>query len=154
MGLLFSGLYLARKDPHSTKAVSSRLKRLSLVPLALVTLLALLVPSMRPVPRGIHPYHPVSRVITAGIWTVHFSLDQNMWDSSRRMSSLIKDLKLDVVGLLETDLHRTVFGNRDMTQHLAESLGMYADIGPGPDKHTWGAVLLSKVRWRRNLSET
>jgi len=62
------------------------------------------------------------------------------------MSNLIKEMELDVVGLLETDLHRTVFGNRDLTQYLSESLGMYADIGPGPDKHTWGAVLLSKVR--------
>lgn len=23
-------------------------------------------------------------------------------------------------------------------------MGMYADIGPGPNKHTWGAILLSK----------
>jgi len=35
-------------------------------------------------------------------------------------------------------------GNRDMTQFLAEDLGMYADFGPGPNKHTWGAALLSK----------
>jgi endonuclease/exonuclease/phosphatase family metal-dependent hydrolase len=35
-------------------------------------------------------------------------------------------------------------GNRDMTQYLAEELGMFADFGPGPNKHTWGAALLSK----------
>src|SRR5207253_1894511 len=29
-------------------------------------------------------------------------------------------------------------------QFLAEDLGMYADFGPGPNKHTWGAALLSK----------
>lgn len=67
-----------------------------------------------------------------------------MWDSTRRISSLVRDMELDIVGLLETDLHRTVFGNRDMSQFLAEDLGMYADLGPGPDKHTWGAILLSK----------
>lgn len=54
------------------------------------------------------------------------------------------DLGLDVIGLLESDLHRPVFGNRDLTLWLAQELGMYADIGPGPDKHTWGATLLSK----------
>jgi len=31
-----------------------------------------------------------------------------------------------------------------MTQFLGEDLGMYVDYGPGPNKHTWGAALLSK----------
>lgn len=31
-----------------------------------------------------------------------------------------------------------------LTQWLSEEMGMYADIGPGPKKHTWGAILLSK----------
>lgn len=35
-------------------------------------------------------------------------------------------------------------GNRDTTQFIAEDLGMYVDFGPGPNKHTWGAALLSK----------
>ena len=35
-------------------------------------------------------------------------------------------------------------GNRDTTQYLADDLGMYADFGPGPNKHTWGSALLSK----------
>lgn len=30
------------------------------------------------------------------------------------------------------------------TQYMAHELNMYADIGPGPNKHTWGAALLSK----------
>jgi hypothetical protein len=147
MGLLLTGFYIARHPQlqQSTKAVSSRLKRLVTLPLLCISVTAFLVPAMRQVPPITQPYYPESRVITAGIWTVHFSLDQGMWDSSRRMSSLIKDMKLDIVGLLETDLHRTVFGNRDLTQYLAEDLQMYADIGPGPDKHTWGSVLLSKV---------
>lgn len=95
---------------------------------------------------SIHPYHATdgSRVLTAGIQTVHFGLDQNLHDSSRRMSTLYSDLQLDILGLLETDLHRSVFGNRDLTQYLAESMHMYADIGPTPLGHTWGCVLLSK----------
>jgi hypothetical protein len=60
------------------------------------------------------------------------------------MRDLIKEMELDVVGLLESDLQRIIMGNRDTTQFLAEDLGMYVDYGPGPNKHTWGAALLSK----------
>ena len=90
------------------------------------------------------PYHAEDAVLTAGIWTIHFSLDNDMWSSERRMRDLIKELELDVVGLLESDLQRIIMGNRDTTQFLAEDLGMYVDYGPGPNKHTWGAALLSK----------
>lgn len=48
------------------------------------------------------------------------------------MSDLYAGMQLDVFGLLESDLQRSVFGNRDLTQWLAQELGMYADIGPGP----------------------
>lgn len=90
------------------------------------------------------PYHPEDRILTAGIWTVHFSLDNDMWSSEYRMRDLIREMELDVVGLLETDNQRIIMGNRDTTQFLAEELGMYVDYGPGPNKHTWGAALLSK----------
>ncbi|KAK6543152.1 hypothetical protein TWF694_007071 [Orbilia ellipsospora] len=90
------------------------------------------------------PYHEKEKMVTAGIWTVHFALDNDMWSSERRMRDLIREMELDVVGLLESDLQRIIMGNRDMTQFLAEDLGMYADFGPGPNKHTWGAALLSK----------
>lgn len=90
------------------------------------------------------PHHPDKNLITAGIWTIHFSLDNDMWSSEVRMRDLVKELELDVVGLLETDNQRIIMGNRDTSQYLAEDLGMYVDYGPGPNKHTWGAVLLSK----------
>ncbi|GMG40272.1 unnamed protein product [Ambrosiozyma monospora] len=90
------------------------------------------------------PYHPDSRLLTAGIWTIHFGLDNDMWNSEHRMRDLISDLELDVVGLLESDTERIIMGNRDLTERIAEELGMYADFGPGPNKHTWGAALLSK----------
>ncbi|KAF3893016.1 putative Integral plasma membrane protein [Trichophyton interdigitale] len=90
------------------------------------------------------PYHKDEKIMTAGIWTVHFSLDNDMWSSERRMRDAIKELELDVVGLLESDLQRIIMGNRDTTQFLAEDLGMYVDYGPGPNKHTWGCALLSK----------
>lgn len=90
------------------------------------------------------PYHKDDKIITAGIWTIHFSLDNDMWSSEYRMRDLIKELEIDVIGLLESDLQRIIMGNRDTTQFLAEDLGMYVDYGPGPNKHTWGSALLSK----------
>lgn len=90
------------------------------------------------------PYHGDDHLVTAGIWTIHFSLDNDMWSSEYRMRDLMRELELDVVGLLESDLQRIIMGNRDTTQFLAEDLGMYVDYGPGPNKHTWGAALLSK----------
>ncbi|KZT56946.1 hypothetical protein CALCODRAFT_297578 [Calocera cornea HHB12733] len=90
------------------------------------------------------PYRAGDRIITAGIWTVHFGLDLEGRDSQRRMRDLIGGMELDVVGLLETDLNRIPYGNRDLTQLLIDDLGYYLDSGPGPQKHTWGAALLSK----------
>ncbi|KAK9495605.1 Frag1/DRAM/Sfk1 family-domain-containing protein [Lipomyces doorenjongii] len=90
------------------------------------------------------PYNPDSKLMTVGIWTIHFGLDNDMWASEVRMRDAIQDLELDVVGLLESDTQRIIMGNRDLTQQIAEDLGMYVDYGPGPNKHTWGAALLSK----------
>ncbi|KAJ9479393.1 Protein CWH43 [Pseudozyma hubeiensis] len=113
--------------------------------MALIGLAGNLVPLYRIVPASaIVPHHPEDRLVTAGMWTVHFALDQHMRDSSRRMASIMKTLDMDLFGLVESDLHRPVFGNRDLSQYLAEELKMYADIGPAPNKHTWGAALFSK----------
>lgn len=89
-------------------------------------------------------YFPDHRLFTAGIWTVHFGIDEPGHDSQWRMLELIRDMKVDVLGLLETDLHRFVYGNRDLTRAISEELGYYVDLGPGPNKHTWGAALVSK----------
>lgn len=90
------------------------------------------------------PLYPETRLITAGIWTVHFGLDNNMWASENRMRDLIQDMELDVVGLLETDTQHILMGNRDITKKLSHDLNMYVDYGPGPNKNTWGCCLLSK----------
>lgn len=112
--------------------------------LGVLQLLALCIAYIRFPTFDYTPYHAPQKLITAGIWTVHFSLDNDMWSSEYRMRDALRDLELDVVGLLESDLQRVIMGNRDTTQFLAEELGMYVDYGPGPDKHTWGAALLSK----------
>lgn len=90
------------------------------------------------------PFHPEEKSLTAGIWTIHFSLDNDMWSSEPRMAAAIRELEVDVIGLLESDTQRIIMGNRDTMQYLAEDLGMYVDYGPGPNQHTWGSALLSK----------
>ena len=117
--------------------------------LAILNILFLCAAFMRFPTNDYRPVHGDDRVVTAGIWTIHFSLDNDMWSSEHRMRDLIKEMELDVVGLLESDLQRIIMGNRDTTQFLAEDLGMYVDYGPGPNKHTWGCALLSQLPHRQ-----
>ncbi|CAG8702252.1 1805_t:CDS:2, partial [Gigaspora margarita] len=90
------------------------------------------------------PHRPEHKLFTAGIWTIHFTLDNDMWSSEVRIRDIIRDLEFDVVGLLESDTQRIIMGNRDLWQYVSEDLGYYVDYGPGPSKHTWGCALLSK----------
>lgn len=90
------------------------------------------------------PHHPESKLFTAGIWTVHFGLDNDMWALEDRMRDLMRDLEVDIFGILESDTQRIVMGNRDLTQKIAQDLGYYTDFGPGPNKHTWGCALFLK----------
>ncbi|KIJ14203.1 hypothetical protein PAXINDRAFT_163399 [Paxillus involutus ATCC 200175] len=112
--------------------------------LGLLSLISVLITLCRWPTVGPRPYKPGTGIFNAGIWTVHFGIDNAGRDSQRRIRDVIRDMQLDVVGLLETDLHRTVYGNRDLTRVVAEELGYYVDLGPGPNLHTWGAALLSK----------
>ncbi|BDD56780.1 hypothetical protein MAP00_002202 [Monascus purpureus] len=112
--------------------------------LAALQLLSVSIAYLRFPTNDYTPYHKDDKVATFGIWTIHFGLDNDMWSSELRMRDVIKELEIDVIGLLESDNQRIIMGNRDVTQVLADELGMYADFGPGPNKHTWGAALLSK----------
>ena len=131
------------KQKHESQNTTRKLSYYVYI-LAALEMLAVAVSYIRFPTNDYVPYHKDEKLITAGIWTVHFSLDNDMWSSERRMRDVIKELEIDVMGLLESDLQRPIMGNRDTTQYLAENLGMYVDYGPGPDKHTWGAALLSK----------
>ena len=51
------------------------------------------------------PAHSRARILNAGIWAVHFGIDNAGRDSQHSMRDLFRDMDLDVVGLLETDLH-------------------------------------------------
>ncbi|CAI4215564.1 unnamed protein product [Parascedosporium putredinis] len=149
MGLIGCGVYDINEQQGSSRRParrqsSSQYKKYHAAAAGLVNILFLCATVRRVPSNDYTPYHPEERLITAGIWTIHFSLDNDMWSSEYRMRDLIKELEVDVVGLLESDLQRIIMGNRDTTQFLAEDLGMYVDYGPGPNKHTWGAALLSK----------
>lgn len=137
---------LAIKQPLKNVIASSasQLVRLTVAGLSVVIALGSLVTVQRlqhvvPAPR-----HPEEKVLTAGIWCIHFALDNDMWASEKRMMDLIDELDIDVIGFLESDTQRVIGGHRDLTQRMAEELGFYADYGPGPNKHTWGAALLSR----------
>ncbi|TPX60434.1 hypothetical protein PhCBS80983_g01778 [Powellomyces hirtus] len=110
----------------------------------LYVILAAIVGARMSLRAEVVPYHPEEKIATMGIWTVHFGLDNEMYSSHQRMANVIRELELDVVGLLESDTYRIIMGNRDITQYLSETLGMYSDYGPGPTKHTWGCSMLSK----------
>ncbi len=147
-----AGVFSAQASAATTQKTSKRVSNPAakkqrsyfLYVLLLLQLLAASTAYLRFPSYNYTPYHADQKLITAGIWTIHFSLDNDMWSSERRVRDLLQELELDVVGLLESDLQRIIMGNRDTTQFLAEDLGMYVDYGPGPNKHTWGAALLSK----------
>ena len=84
------------------------------------------------------------RLLTVGIWTIHFGLDNNGMLSHSRMENVIRKLDLDVVGLLETDTMRTYGGNRNMMTYLSAKLNMYAIYGTKPNENSWGCSMLSK----------
>ncbi|KAI9030757.1 Frag1/DRAM/Sfk1 family-domain-containing protein [Phycomyces nitens] len=126
---------------HFLKHTRSLL-RLSLVSVVLVSAL---VAANRYIRAAVPaPFTTSQKSFTAGIWTIHFALDNDMWASEMRMRDAIRDLELDVVGLLESDTMRIIMGNRDWAQYIAEDLGYYVDYGPSTMEHTWGCLMLSK----------
>ncbi|CAI7649064.1 unnamed protein product [Penicillium bialowiezense] len=132
----------SRKKPISPN--NKRQRSYYIYVLAALQLLSVSVAYLRFPTNDYTPYHKEDKVVTAGIWTVHFGLDNNMWSSEHRMRDVIGELELDVIGFLESDNQRIIMGNKDVTQFIAEDLGYYTDFGPGPNKHTWGSALLSK----------
>ncbi|KAI3404032.2 CWH43 [Candida oxycetoniae] len=147
--LIYAGVfnYKLRSDRISKLEFISKktMKQLNTLTTVLLALAITATIKRAPLPfNQIKSYNEPSGSFTAGIWCVHFGLDNDMWSSETRMRDLIRDAQVDIIGLLETDTQRLIGGNRDFTQKIAEDLGMYVDYGPGPNKHTWGAALLSK----------
>ncbi|WBW70579.1 glycosylceramide biosynthesis protein Cwh43 [Schizosaccharomyces osmophilus] len=130
-------------NAEETHAIKRGFKK-SIVLAACLGFMAIKYAIMYKPPYDYTPYHPDEKVFTAGIWTIHFGLDDYMWAAEHRIRDVVRDIELDVFGLLESDTQRLIMGFRDLTQLLSHDLGMYSDYGPGPDKHTWGAALFSK----------
>ena len=93
--------------------------------LAAFSILSVLVTLYRLPSEFPRPFKPGPRILTAGIWTLHFGIDNvgrdsqrgvrdviryihwllTCFDSQRNLIYLFRDMQLDIVGLLETDLH-------------------------------------------------
>jgi len=66
--------------------------------LAALELAAIGVAYMRFPAMDYEPYNKGAKVVSAGIWTVHFGIDNHMWSSERRMRDLIKEMEVDIIG--------------------------------------------------------
>ncbi|GAA5915772.1 Cwh43p [Sporobolomyces salmoneus] len=148
MILIGLGLYPLRSSTTHHLTTSRTLRRHVSISFLAIVFISVAISSWRYhvlFGRAVRPNHPENRIISAAIWTVHFGLDGKMWESQRRMASIVRDAEIDVIGLLESDVQRIVGGNRDITQYISETLAMpYVDLGPSPHKNTWGSALISK----------
>lgn len=145
-GTLFAGIfnYRLRSTAIGANKTTSKLFKQVMTVLTVIVAFSTTV-FIKRYPTVPHkPFNEDSKSFTAGIWCVHFGLDNDMWASETRMANLLREAEVDIIGLLESDTQRLIGGTRDFTQTIAEELGMYADYGPGPNKHTWGSALLSK----------
>lgn len=82
------------------KFSSCRILRQTLTIVTALSALAIAIFIRRYPTEPFKPYNEDSKSFTAGIWCVHFGLDNDMWSSETRMRDLIKDAELDIVGLL------------------------------------------------------
>ncbi|KAJ5683966.1 uncharacterized protein N7477_000311 [Penicillium maclennaniae] len=133
----------SRKKPLSPN--SKRQRSYYIYVLAALQLLSISVAYLRFPTNDYQPHHKEDKVLTAGIWTVHFGLDNDMWAAERRMRDVLGELELDVIGFLESDNQRIIMGNKDVTQYIAEDLGYYVDFGPFPIVNSTHHLLPSPV---------
>jgi hypothetical protein len=110
-----------RSVSYSISSSSARFSKNLLAILSVLSVLGTLYrwPSAPP-----RPFVPGPRILNAGIWTLHFGIDNEGRDSQRGVKTVIeyvlpllpqiaivktlfcvRDMKLDIVGFLETDLH-------------------------------------------------
>ena len=59
------------------------------------------------------------------IWNIHFGYDNFGRNNFEDVAAAIKERKMNVVGLLESDLTRIITGNRDFMEYLEVELNMY-----------------------------
>lgn len=82
-------------------------------------------------------------VINGMIWNIHFGYDNFGRNNFYGIAEEIRQRKINVLGILESDTTRPITANIDVVEFLAEHLNMYSDFGPSTAKNTWGCGLLS-----------
>lgn len=82
-------------------------------------------------------------VINGMIWNIHFGYDNFGRNNFYGIADAIRQRKINVLGILESDTTRPITANIDVVEFLAEHLNMYSDFGPSTAKNTWGCGLLS-----------
>lgn len=108
MSLIGAGVYstailstTSKGKPSSTihfSPLQRRVKSYFLYILAALELAAVGIAYMRFPTMDYQPYNKDAKVVSAGIWTVHFGIDNHMWSSERRMRDLIKEMEVDIIG--------------------------------------------------------
>eukprot|EP00796_Vickermania_ingenoplastis_P008411 gene8411-5892_t len=82
---------------------------------------------------------------SGAIWTVHFALDNMNTDSLWRLTNVVKDTGVGVIGFLESDAMHIHNGNRDLIEYISYYLGFpYVDNGPTPLDNTFGCAMASR----------
>lgn len=130
----------ASKPPLRTQRRTRAVAHFTLIAIVFLSIFSIIfsyyqVPTEKPV-----PYYPKHRIFSGGIWTVHFGVDKEGRDSQRRMQELVKDMQVDVLGLLETDCKPFILNhvkdNADM-QSQCTALCMEIGISLVPSPKTW-----------------
>ena len=107
MLLIGAGVFSTTTYPTSSKGrianiamspFQRRLKSYFVNCLVAIELFAVAVAYMRFPTFDYQPFNKKSNVVSVGIWTVHFGIDNDMWSSERRMRDLIKEMEVDIIG--------------------------------------------------------
>lgn len=142
-----------KRDDSNDKARRSKsgavLRKEVTFVLAIVFLFAFLPAAIHrfsTMPRNIVPADSVKgqpTTINGMIWNIHFGYDNYGRNNFYGVAEAIRQRKINVLGILESDTTRPITANLDVVEFLAEHLNMYSDFGPSSAKNTWGCGLLS-----------
>lgn len=88
-----------KSSGSSTSPFQKRVKSYYFCCLFILELMAAAIAYMRFPSLDYEPYNKDAKVVSVGIWTVHFGIDNDMWSSERRMRDLIKEMEVDIIGM-------------------------------------------------------
>ena len=88
-GIALAFQWPSRQTPAPALRLSASAKTRAKNVLGVLTITSLLATLYHWPVNPPQPYRPASRIVRAGIWTVHFGIDNEGRDSQRRMRDLI-----------------------------------------------------------------